>query len=139
MLSVCEADPANNVRQLVCANSTSDADKPTKPFTYIIARDVGVKYHFKKSDHPYVIVPRIHDKGVDKQFVMGVITSKAAGPSMTVNFKQLPAGSPGLKHCKAFPYMHSDVPQAPAREFQYNAEVGCPVTMVGTGLQTPEN
>jgi len=133
MLSVCKADTDNHTRQVVDVNSSSDADKPTKPFTYIIARDVGVKYHFARRDDPYIIIPRIHDK-IDKHFVIGMISSVQAGTAMSVNFKRLYDGSPGLKHCKAFPYIAEDVPFAEPRKFQYNPEVGCALNLNGTGL-----
>jgi hypothetical protein len=116
---------------LAVAHSTSDADRPSDKLTFNVARDVAIKYTFKASTRPYLVIPRIYDQNVEKDFVLGFIASHSSGEGkLRVNFKKLDGECPVFKNFKSFAYDPESVHSVDA-DFQFNPEVGAPATSRG--------
>lgn len=55
-------------------NSTTDPLNPSSVFTYTLARDLAIIVELPPSDHPYLVIPRVFDAGVNKRYVLGVLS-----------------------------------------------------------------
>jgi len=103
MLSVAKHDGA---RFRVDQNSSWDAAAPSTDYNFMVARDVALTYTFEPSASPYLVVPRIHRKGVregyDRSFVVGIISSKPLDGKVNIAVKSIDAENRVLKNIVAF-------------------------------------
>lgn len=122
-------------RQEVDLNSTGFCDAPSKDYTFNYARDLGMSYTFTPEGSPYYIIPRAYDAGTNKRYVLGFIANVQVGDGLEIGFKALD------RSCKIFHnYPKFSVDEKVARvaidtEYQFNPEVGPPVTARGSKVE----
>ena len=129
MLSYCPPHPEQPGKQKVELNSTTDADRPSPKFTFNYSRDLSMKLDLETKSEPYLIVPRIYEAGANKKYVLGMISQVGVGADLSVEFIALP------QSCRIFGNFQSfDLADAAAAEsdWQFNPEVGCPITRRGS-------
>ena len=132
MLSVWKS---SGDRMIVDLNSTSDADKPNKEFSFSFARDHALLYEFTPEGGPYLVIPRIHGASEtdDHSYVMGLLSDTPVGDDVTVTFKRL---EPSCKVFANYPKIkYSSVDAATVEsEFQHTPIAGHPINGTGTAL-----
>jgi hypothetical protein len=133
MLSVSKG--IGNGRQQVHLNSSSDADKPSEAYTFNFARDLSLLYTFEPSEQPYLVIPRIFDSGASKAYVLGLIAeNRAEAGNFSIRFRTLDKNCKVFQNYPKFPYSPEESSTAFETEYQFNPEVGVPVTKKGTEL-----
>ena len=122
-------------RMIVDLNSTSDADKPGKEFSFSFARDHALIYEFTPEEGPYLVVPRIHGPGQLDQhsYVLGLLSETPVGSSVKVAFKKL---EPSCRIFSNYPKIKYDgaATALVETEFQHTPINGVPKNSRGTSL-----
>jgi hypothetical protein len=136
MISVCE-----KVEDQYVASRNSfwkDLDEPSPDYSYCRGREIATKVTLQPQADPYLIVPRAHPScTTTKAFVLGIISDVAAGNGMSARFVKPASDWKCYQNYSKFGYVPSAVPEV-SSQFQFNPEVGCPVTVSGTKLRDSE-
>jgi len=117
-------------------HSSENADYPTKDPTFRFCRDLAIEYTFEPQPggEPQLVIPRVYSEGKNKAYVLGIVVEHAVdGASLKVKFKKL---APQTAVFRDFPTFTYD-PATPDEEteYQYNPEVGCPITRRATHVE----
>lgn len=115
MLSVAQYDGS---RHEVVANSSWDPAAPSAEYNFMVARDMAVTYTFQPSERPYLVVPRIHRKGVSagysRPYAFGIISQQALDGKLNIRCTSLDSENRVFKNLIRF-----DAGSLPAVEAQY--------------------
>lgn len=103
MLSVAKKEGGS---YRVDQNSSWDAVSSSADYNFTVARDVAMKYTFEPNSSPYLVVPRIHRKGVvegyDRHYVLGVIADKPLEGKVHIALKSIGAENRVFKNLITF-------------------------------------
>lgn len=89
MLSVARP---NGEKYRVDVNTSWDPERPQAEYNFVVSRDVAMQYTFQPSDSPYLVIPRIHRKGVregyDRQYTIGILSDEALEGKLQVEVRE---------------------------------------------------
>ncbi|EPY31483.1 cysteine peptidase, Clan CA, family C2 [Strigomonas culicis] len=104
MLSVARPEDG---RLRVEQNSAADPEAPSSEYNFMVARDVALTYTFRPEDGPYLVIPRIHRKGVEpghsRGYTIGILSSSDLDNKLRVTAKQLDKDSRVFRNIITFP------------------------------------
>lgn len=119
-------------RQKLHLHATLDCETPSPNPNYVTGRDLTMKYTFDPSFSPYVIIPRIYER-VEKDFVVGILSDTEVGSGIEVSFIDLTPECPAYSNYLTFELL--DTLARCETQYQYNPEVGAPLTAIGTSIE----
>lgn len=103
MLSVSHQD---GELQRVQVNSTSDPQHPSTAYDFAVARNVAFTYTFDPSVSPYLVIPRVHQKGVyagcSRDFTIGILSDEPLEGKLHVELKRMDEECLAFKNIAAF-------------------------------------
>lgn len=106
MLSIAKHNGNSHV---VEANTSWDSAAPSSEYNFMVSRDMAAAYTFEPSEKPYLVVPRIHRKGVsdgyDRPYVIGIIGKEPLDGKLSVRCTHIDGESRAFKNIITF---HAD-------------------------------
>lgn len=109
-------------------SSGTDVMSPsTDEFNFVVARDAAMEYTFEPG-HTYLVVPRAHNKGFSddceqREYVVGLITTRAEAASLNVEVRQLDRDNAAFRNMVSFDAGELISVEAEIQEHRFGAPV----------------